>query len=266
VTKRILLVDGTNLVMRFAHAMVPGAVDQVNSPIVDQQRPAIMSGITRAIWECAHVADARYAIVAFDAGDSWRKHVYPPYKSSRTVSTRWWSDHAMLYLVELGIRCERLPGYEADDVIATLASWAAVAGFSTAVLSSDSDLLVLASDTCDVYQFGRKGEPRYAKRDAAWICAKYGIDNPAQLSSYKAIAGEPCDDLPGIAGMGPVKARSLIRTQLFENLSTEQREQYKLMLQLVTLVSTAPLGGFVLSLCRLDNDRAQLQPEESSRC
>jgi 5'-3' exonuclease len=239
--------------MRFAHAMVPGMVDQVNSPIVEQQRPAIMSGIARSIRECAHVANARHAIVAFDSGDSWRKAVYPSYKSSRTVSTRWWSDQAMLYLVELGIRCERLTSYEADDLIATLAARATVAGFSTAVLSSDSDLLVLASDTCDVYQFGRKGEPRYVRRDAAWISDKYGIANPAQLSSYKAIVGEPGDDLPGIAGMGPVKARSLIRSQLFENLSTEQREQYTLMLQLVTLVSTAPIGGFVLSWCRLTN-------------
>jgi 5'-3' exonuclease len=66
------------------------------------------------------------------------------------------------------------------------------------VLSGDSDLLVLASDDCDVYQFGRKGEERFQRRSPEWICGKYGIASPQQLRAYKAIVGESGEGVPGL--------------------------------------------------------------------
>lgn len=259
--KRILLVDGTNIVMRYAHAMMPhGSVGEPEADDVTRERASdVFGAVERAIRECALHAGAAYCIVALDSAESWRKAIFDGYKASRaTAKTGWWSVGLQDRLSVTGVRCEISHGYEADDVIATLDVRGRRAGLLTAVLSGDSDLLVLASDQCDVYQFGRKDEPRFVKRSPEWIAKKYQIANAAQLRDFKAIVGESGDCLPGIDGYGPVKARALLaRHGSAEALlasvaiTIEQTERLKLMLQLVTLRTDAPLEPIVPATCRL---------------
>ena len=255
---RLLLVDGTNIVMRYAHAMAPDVVRDSENAATDEAIARVTSACVRAIIECAEVSGSSYAIVTFDSGGSWRKARYPEYKTNRTVSTRHWSESLRSACEANHIHTVICEGFEADDVIATLERRARESGRRTAVLSGDSDLLVLANESCHVYQFGRKDEPRYAWRTKEWICAKYGIRSPELLRDFKSIVGEPGDSLTGIPGYGPKKALQLL--ERFGNavallasiaLTEANREILSLMLELVTLRVDVPVAAISPADCRI---------------
>jgi DNA polymerase-1 len=255
---RILLVDGTNIVMRYAHAMASRSVGEPDNPAFAGDRERVASACVKAIRECAKVAGCGYAVVSFDSRDSWRKTLYPAYKAKRDVSTHRWSDALRSACEENKIFTVSCDGFEADDVIATLNRRIAERDMLRAVLSGDSDLLVLASNECDVYQFGRKGEQRFQHRSVEWIREKYGIASPEQLRAYKAIVGESGEGVPGLDGYGPVKARALIERwgsveKLIESqaLTEANRERLALMLELVTLRTDVPIEAISPSACRI---------------
>jgi DNA polymerase-1 len=255
---RILLVDGTNIVMRYAHAMASQIIHEPDNSAVSGDVERVVSACVKAVRECAKAAICPYCVVAFDGPDSWRKERYPDYKAKRDVSTRRWSEALQSACDRNGIFTVRCDRFEADDVIATLNRRIAERDMLRAVLSGDSDLLVLASEQCDVYQFGRKGEERYQRRSPEWICEKYGIASPQQLRAFKAIVGEPGEGIPGLDGYGPVKARALLeRWGTVENLLESQalseanRERLLLMLELVTLRTDVPVDAISPSACRL---------------
>lgn len=260
--KRILLVDGTNIVMRYAHAMMPhGSVDAPEvSDATLERSSAVFGAVERAIRECAQIAGAPYAVVAIDRRPSWRYDFYPEYKAARTGGgTSWWSNGLVERLAANDIQCASAERFEADDVIATLVQRAVTSGRNAAVLSGDSDLLVLASDACDVYQFGRKDEPRFVKRSPEWIASKYQIASAAHLRDFKAIVGEPGDSLPGIDGFGPVKARQLLARfgsaeALVESVALRENDRARLalMLNIVSLRTDAPIDAIAPATCRLE--------------
>lgn len=253
---KILMVDGTNVVMRYAAAMVPGFAKLPHDhTVIRALAEGVMKGSEKAIRDCAvKAAGCQHVIVALDSVDSWRKDVYPEYKGNRTVSTNAWTNQLHAHLLDVGIYCIRVPTFEGDDVIATLVARSARAGHHSAVLSGDSDMLMLASLWCDVYQFGRKQEPRFVKRSLEWIADRYGLQHAGQLAAYKAIVGEPGENLPGIEGIGPVKARKLLgynSTPAITALADGQAAQFATMLQLVTLREDVPIGPIQPSECRI---------------
>lgn len=256
---RLLLVDGTNVVMRYAHAMLPDLAKTPDHPQCHADTPKIMAAVEKAIRECAvNAAGAHHVVVALDSVESWRKREYPSYKATRVGVTGMWTNRLSAHLHEKGIVTARAMDFEADDIIASLAFRAQKAGLPTAVLSQDSDLLVLTSLFCNVFQFGRKNEPRYVHRNLEWVRAKYDIASARHLTAYKALVGEPGDNLPGVEGIGKVKAAKLLQQHgTIENvmasgaLSVEQVERVTLMLRLVTLREDVPLDALNMNLCRL---------------
>jgi DNA polymerase-1 len=259
---RLLLIDGTNIVMRFAFAMVPGA-DVADHPAVLAQLPQILGAVEKAIWGCAAFVKTPYVVVALDSGESWRRDVYPEYKAGRKHATLTWTNRLNAHLDGVGIKTARSFGFEGDDVIATLVARAARAGHQTAVLSSDTDMLMLASTFCDVYQFGKKGEARYVLRDMEWVRKKYELQSVGQLAAYKALVGEQGDNLPGLLGVGPVKARRMLghnMTVSHTALAPHDYERYALMLKLVTLRDDAPVDLISPAACRLGKPLIQEAP------
>lgn len=252
---KILLVDGTNIVMRYAHAMAPGA-EIADHPAVVAMVPEIMRAATAAMVEVARIADAPYMIVALDSGaESRRKEIYPEYKGKRLHSTATWTNRFAMWLTERGVLTLRWPGEEGDDVIATLAARIGKAGKQCAVFSGDGDMLQLASMWCEVWVFGRPDEEKYMRRSMAWIAAKYGLQSAVQLPLYKALVGDPSDNLPGVKGIGKKKAQTLLSAfQTAEALRMSAMvppEQFNLMLQLVTLNENVPLDPIVPADCRI---------------
>ena len=254
---RFLLVDGTNIVMRYAHAMASQIIHEPENPAVSPDVERVVSACVKAIRECARTALCAFGIVAFDSRNAWRKKLYPEYKAKRDVTTHRWSEALQSACERNKILTVSCDTFEADDVIATLNRRLEERDMLRAVLSGDSDLLVLASDQCDVYQFGKKGELRYQRRSPEWICEKYGIRSPQQLRDFKAIVGESGEGIPGLDGYGPVKARVLLERwgtieKLIESqaLTAENRERIELMLRLVTLRTDVPIAPLSPSDCR----------------
>jgi DNA polymerase-1 len=195
---RLLLIDGTNVLMRCASVVVPGA----DSTATAEQVRKVVSLVDGLFERAAYDLEASHVIVCWDlpVGGSERKTLYPGYKASRSGKTAFW-------LAECRPGLGRwhgmsIPGWEADDVIATVTyrvvHSARMAKAVVLVLSQDSDLLQLAS-VAQVYRFGRDGEPWIVHMSTESVQAKYGVV-PADITTLKALAGEPGDDVPGPFG------------------------------------------------------------------
>jgi DNA polymerase-1 len=229
---RLLLVDGTNVVMRCASI-------QAAAPAVALEMACAI--IRRAV----RTVEATHLVVAFDApGAGVRSTVYPAYKANRTTDTAGWVAAGTAACEAESMCCVAAPGYEADDVIATIAG--RQRGL-VEVLSGDSDLLALAASDVGVWQFDKAAPNGIARRSPEWICAKYGIPCPADLTLYKALVGEPGDNVPGMPKVGPVRARKMIAE--FGDLQTmrklgalgEHAEWIEKAVTLLTLYDFAPV-------------------------
>lgn len=144
-------------------------------------------------------------------GTTERKRVYPEYKGNRGPVP---SDLvAQLGLLQQLIEASGFPafgvgGFEADDVLATLARKLGERGDAVLIASGDRDSLQLVRERTHVLFLGRRGAPpqRY---DRAAVLARFGV-TPEQLPSYVALVGDPSDNLPKIPAIGPRTAQSLI--------------------------------------------------------
>jgi DNA polymerase I len=208
VTTDVLLIDGQNLIHRCYHALA------VRDP--DVSPAAVLATVASSIAGCrAELGRPRYGAVALDDGTGDRTTLLPGYKASRRPKP----PALARVLAEAGareqlggLRVVRAPGHEADDALAVLAHGAAEAGLSSAVVSADSDLLQLVGPTCVVL----RPVPQAPNRgtglivfDRAVVRRVLGVE-PHQIPAYKALVGDAGDDVPGVPGIGPVRAAQLL--------------------------------------------------------
>ena len=195
----LLLVDGSNILMRCAFG---GDIDPAGST------PNAISLIERAAKELR----ATHLVVALDYTDapSWRKVEFPEYKGNRTRDTSPWLIEGAAQMSARGWRVEMAAGFEADDIIATIAlrMGGRTGGI---VLSNDSDLLALTAHAGGAITVARPvSGGAFQMMTAADVCAKYQIPAAHLLSDYKAMVGESGDNVPGVPGIGPKKAAALL--------------------------------------------------------
>jgi DNA polymerase-1 len=198
-----------------------------------------------------HHPDA--VVVAWDTPKpTFRKDEYPDYKAQRDKAPDSFSSQLPLIrevVDTLGMRQIEMPGFEADDVIATLAERAKSEGWEVLIVSGDRDNFQLVDDDCRVL-YTRRGISDMVVADQAWIEERYGI-NADQYPDYAALRGDTSDNLPGVPGVGDKTATRLIAgygsleglyehldeqtPKLRENLETN-REQAFLNRRLMRLV------------------------------
>lgn len=163
--------------------------------------------------------------VAFDSGPSFRHAKYPPYKATRKKN----AEDMLTFDEDLANLCEvlaamrvsvvKVPGYEADDVISTLARQASAQGSTVKILSRDTDLMQLVSDSARISILlpppaGRRPSGAVTTRqheelDEHSVFLHLKV-KPKQVVDFKALIGEPSDNLPGIQGIGPTTASRLL--------------------------------------------------------
>ncbi len=192
-TACVLLVDGTNLVMRASYGgatPADGAVD----------------GAARLVVKACGIVKATHLIVAFDAdAPTWRRELLPSYKAHRTTSTHEFSRAARDAFTRFGWTCVAVDGFEADDVIATIAHRQRD---RVMICSSDSDLLACIRDGVKVLRPLSGGS--FETWGADQVRERYGIE-PDQLADFKALTGEPGDNIVGVRGIGAKRAGILLR-------------------------------------------------------
>lgn len=208
----VLLVDGTNMVMRSAFVMAAaGPLAAVSSE--EAGRRALSS-----IRFAARDWTAHYTIIALDVpGESWRKQLFPAYKANRAEDHK--TERFSLALCEAAeaerFMCVGLPGWEADDVLATYAHKITTPSADDAranrfyrvrILSYDTDLLQCVTEK-SVSVVHRSDPPTEFGEGAVFV--KYGV-YPPKLPTWKALVGERGDNLPGVPQIGPKRASALL--------------------------------------------------------
>src|SRR4051794_33334083 len=150
--------------------------------------------------------------VAFDVSrETFRVAEYADYKANRSKSPSEFSGQVSLIkevLDALRVTTVERDGYEADDVIATLATQAQADGLDVLIVSGDRDAFQLVSDSCTVL-YPTRGVSELARITPAEVDRRYGVD-PAHYPDLAAMVGETSDNLPGVPGVGPKTAAKWI--------------------------------------------------------
>lgn len=151
-----------------------------------------------------------YVAVAFDAKEpTFRHECFAAYKAQRPPMPPELAEQLPWireYVQALNIRCLEYPGYEADDVIATLARRGVAQECRALIATSDKDLCQLVSPHIAIL---RSGLQESEVLDAAAVREKFGV-TPEQIVDYLILVGDSADNIPGVPGIGPKTAQALL--------------------------------------------------------
>ena len=204
----LLLLDGHSLAYRAFFAL-PVA----NFATTTGQPTNAVYGFTSMLINTLRDEQPTHLAVAFDVSrQTFRAEVYADYKAGRAETPTDFRGQVELIgevLEALSISTLRVPGYEADDVIATLATQAEAAGYTVLVLTGDRDTFQLVSDNVTVL-YPRKGVSDLSRMTPAAVQERYGL-TPRQYPDFAALRGDPSDNLPSIPGVGEKTAAKWIR-------------------------------------------------------
>lgn len=273
--KKLLLIDGNAIVHRAYHALPP--LSAPDGTIVNA-----LYGFLSMFFTVITDLKPEYVIVSFDISKpTHRQALYAGYQSGRpSLTDDLISQFAMIHksLEEMNISIFEVEGYEADDVIGTLATQVARMSnttnfkfqisnetqeqIETIILTGDRDLLQLVNKTTKVLMpiVGVKETKLYGEGE---VEEKFGV-KPSQFVDYKALVGDASDGYPGVSGIGPKTASSLLQRyktfeymyehlgelppKIAEKLATDA-EQAALAKKLAAIVTDVPLT------CRIEECR-----------
>ena len=205
---RLLVLDGHSMAFRAFFALPADKFSTANG-----QHTNAIHGFTSMLINLIKEQKPTHVAVAFDVSDdtTHRKAEYSEYKGGRNETPREMSGQIDLIdkvMQAWGIKTIKMPGYEADDILATLATMGEKAGFEVLLVSGDRDAFQLITENVFVL-YPRKGVSDIPRMDAAAIQEKYFV-TPPQYSDLAALVGETSDNLPGVPGVGPKTAAKWI--------------------------------------------------------
>ncbi|MCH2101478.1 MAG: DNA polymerase I [Planctomycetes bacterium] len=204
--KRLLVIDGTALAFR-AFFAIRGLTD-------DQGRPSgALYGYIMSVLRAIEDHPAEYLAVAWDRPEpTFRHELSKTYKANREeldqdleMQFPWMREVTEL----LGIPSLDRVGYEADDILASLAVQAEAAGIETRIFSSDKDLAQVVSERVLQCPPPKQSEPAKVMGPGE-IVEKFGVE-PRQMIDWQAMVGDSSDNIPGVPGVGPKRATTLLQ-------------------------------------------------------
>lgn len=283
--KRLILIDGHAILHRAFHALPPLTTSR-------GQEVGAVFGFCSMLLRVIQDLKSDYLAVAFDLPKpTFRQKLYANYQAQRPQMAEELS--SQVEVVHRVLETMKIPifekeGYEADDVIGTIARQASqdtkilrdkdtkkkekkspnilisqYPNIETIIVTGDRDMLQLVGEKVKVYA-PIKGITQTILYDEKLVKEKYGL-KPSQWVDYKALIGDPSDNYPGVAGIGPKTATDLLKEyvtlkKVYQNLHKlperqarvleEGRKQVELAKQLATLVTDVSLE-FDLEECKL---------------
>ena len=154
-----------------------------------------------------------HAVLAMDpSGPTFRHKAYPPYKAQREKMPEDLAaniPYAFELAEALGLPVLRMDGFEADDVMGTLAVKAAAEGFDVYCATPDKDAAQLVAPRINLFRPGH-GKDAPEIYDVEKVKAHWNLSSPSQMIDYLALAGDTADNIPGIRGVGEKTAASLL--------------------------------------------------------
>lgn len=206
--KKLFLIDGHALIFRMYYAFLRRPM--INSKGEDT---SILFGFTKYILELARREKPTHLAIAFDPPcKTFRHELDPDYKANRAETPELIKSslEPLIKLMEaLDIPVIMVPGFEADDVIGSMAKRWEAAGFDVFMVSPDKDLGQLVSD--HIYQYKpAKGTNTEEIVGREALCKKYGIQDPIQIIDILTLWGDASDNVRGVRGIGEVGAKKLV--------------------------------------------------------
>ncbi len=204
---RLLLLDGHSLAYRAFFAL-----PAENFSTTTGQHTNAVYGFTSMLINVLRDEEPTHLAVAFDVSrQTFRSEEYAEYKAGRSATPTEFTGQLSLLrevLDALRIRHLEVPGFEADDIIATLATRADAAGMDVLICSGDRDAMQLVSDNTTLL-YPIRGVSELTRMTPAAVEARYGVP-PSRYGDLAALVGESSDNLPGVPGVGPKTAAKWI--------------------------------------------------------
>ncbi|HEX8209370.1 MAG TPA: DNA polymerase I [Longimicrobium sp.] len=271
---RLYLIDGYALIYRAFFALI-------SRPLISSkgENTSAAWGVTKFLIKVIEQHEPDYLGMVFDAGTSDRHVIYPDYKATREkMPTELESSLARIRQIVEAFRIPilELPGYEADDVIGTLAEQACAAELETVIVSGDKDFYQLIRPGVCLLNPGRGGPQAV---DEEWVDTRNAHErlgvSPEHVTDYLGLIGDASDNVPGVQGIGPKTAVQLIEQfggmdRILEHVDEikakrarealiASRDAALLSKQLVTIRRDLPVELDVEALRRKEPDRPALK-------
>ncbi len=268
---RLLLMDGHSLAYRAFFAL-----PAENFTTASGQPTNAIYGFASMLANTLRDEAPTHFAVAFDVSrKTWRSADFPEYKANRSTTPDEFKGQVELIgelLDTMNAQRFAVDGFEADDIIATLATQAEAAGFDVLIVTGDRDSFQLVSDHVTVL-YPTKGVSELTRFTPEKVQEKYGL-TPSQYPDFAALRGDPSDNLPGIPGVGEKTATKWINqfgsfAELVERADEvkgkvgqalrDHLESVKLNRHLTELVRDVELPKAVADLERVPYDRSALK-------
>ncbi len=276
-TPRLFLIDGFALIYRAFFAMISRPLRTAKG-----ENTSAAWGVANFLARLLDTHQPTYVAWVHDAGDSFRTAKYPEYKSTREKLDEELQadfDTAVVRITQLlaawQVPLVSVDGYEADDVIGTLAVQAAAQGIQVVIVSGDKDFYQLIGPRVALLNPGRGGpgavEEIYV--DESNAADRLGVP-PGQVTDYLAMVGDSSDNVPGVKGIGDKGARKLL--EAYGDLETilthaaevpgkrareallEHADLARLSRELVTIQKDVPTAFHAGTMARQEPDREAL--------
>ncbi len=265
--KKLLLVDANSVIHRSFHALPP-----FTAP--DGSPTGAIYGVASILLKLWREDRPDYAAALFDRPEpTFRDKKYAAYKAQRPPAP----DILIAQLIEMhnlfrafGVATFEKAGFEADDLIATLATkFKDEKDLRVVILTGDRDTLQLVEGDKVVVQTFNKGVSDTTIYDEKTVMEKYGLP-PRAIIDYKALAGDASDNIKGVPGVGPKTATELLKKfgsieNIYKNLGSDPklekklgpfRKEADLSRELVVLEKNVPMGDVALSTLAPDYDES----------
>lgn len=227
----LYLIDGHALAYRMYYALTAGGGSQ-RWQTSKGEPTAGTYGFARELFRIIEQEKPEYLAVAFDVGKTFRDELFPAYKGTRDKmpdDLRPQIERIRQMVDAFNIPRLEMEGYEADDVLGSVARIAAEQGLGVKIVTGDRDLLQLVDKRTVVYLAG--DDQNYITEED--VVKKLGV-RPDQVVDYKALVGDKSDNIPGVAGIGEKTAIALLEKyktldSIYEHIDTiEKRWRTKL--------------------------------------
>ncbi len=228
--KKFIIIDGNSLLHRAWHAL-PRLTTKTGEVI------NAVYGFALVFLKVLKELKPDYLLVAFDAkGPTFRHQEFKEYKAKRVKQPEEF--YTQIFRVKqildsFNVKYLEIPGYEADDIIASLKIKNKNQKIKNIIVSGDLDLLQIVDEQTELYAF-KKGVSKIIIYDKETIKEKFGLA-PEQLIDFKALKGDPSDNIVGVKGIGEKTALELIRKfgsleNLYQNLEKIENEKIRNLL------------------------------------
>jgi DNA polymerase-1 len=206
-SKRLLLIDGHSMAYRAFHALPAD-----NFMTASGQHTNAIYGFATMLLSLLSTEKPTHVAVAFDVSrKTFRSEIFPEYKANRSKTPDEFRSQ-MSYLHDLvtafGITQFEVEGFEADDILATIAKRAEIEGAQVFICTGDRDSFQLVNEATTVL-YPKRGVSDLARMTPEAVFEKYGM-TPAQYPDFAALRGDPSDNLPSVPGVGEKTAAKWI--------------------------------------------------------